>query len=171
MEGGQLVWQAQLQELQVASGGQIVEAKGLEEAIIYGQAGAPLVRMTADKISGHTGHRDFTISGNVRVVSYRAAIITTDNAIWNQEQQRIACPGKVTLKTQHAVITTTNLEYFVAQDLVKCPEQVQMYAGDNTVVGKKLQYNVATGDSRLEKVTMVLHAEEAKEKWRELQQQ
>ncbi len=74
MEKGQLAWQAQLRELHIAAGGQMIKAKGLEEAIIYGKAGEPLVRLTADKITGHTGHRDFEVSGNVRVVSYRAPI-------------------------------------------------------------------------------------------------
>jgi len=171
MEKGRLAWQAQLRELHVAAGGQMIEAKGLEEAIIYGKAGEPLVRLTADKITGHTGHRDFEVSGNVRVVSYRAAIITTDKLSWNQEQQLLSCPDDVDVKNEQAIIMTSGLDYFVAQDLVKCPGPVTMYAGDNTVVGGNLEYNVATGNFRLEKIQMVFHAEEAKEKLKELHQQ
>jgi len=171
MEKGQLAWQAQLRELHIAAGGQMIEAKGLEEAIIYGKAGEPLVRLTADKITGHTGHRDFEVSGNVRVVSYRAAIISTDKLSWNQEQQLLSCPDTVEVKNEQAIIMTSGLDYFVAQDLAKCPGQVTMYAGDSTVVGSNLEYNVATGNFRLEKIQMVFHAEEAKEKLKELRQQ
>jgi len=170
MEQGQLAWQAQLRELHIAAGGQMLEAKGLEEAIIYGKAGEPLVRLTADKITGHTGRRDFEVSGNVRMVSYRATIITTDKLSWNQEQQLISCPANVEVKNRQAFIATSSLDYFVAQDLVKCPGQVKMYAGENTVVGGKLDYNVATGNFRLEKIQMVFHAEEAKKKLKELHQ-
>ena len=90
---------------------------------------------------------------------------------WNQEAQRISCPGKVTLKSKQAVIVTSNLDYFVADDLVKCPEQVRLYAGDNTVIGQNLEYNLATGDFNLEKIQMAFHTEEAKEKLRELREQ
>ena len=171
MEKGQLAWQAQLRELHIAAGGQMIEAKDLEEAIIYGKAGEPLVRLTADKITGHTGHRDFEVSGNVRVVSYRAAIITTDKLRWNQEQQLLSCPDTVEVKTEQAIIMASGLDYFVAQDLVKCPGPVTLYAGDNSVVGGNLEYNVATGDFRLEKIQMVFHAEEAKKKLKELRPQ
>ncbi len=171
MEKGQLAWQAQLRELHIAAGGQMIEAKGLDEAIIYGKAGEPLVRLTADKITGQTGRRNFEVLGNVRVVSYRAAIITTDKLSWNQEQQLLSCPDDVEVKNEQAIIITSGLDYFVAQDLVKCPGQVTMYSGDNTVVGGNLEYNVATGNFRLEKIQMVFHAEEAKEKLKELRPQ
>ncbi len=171
MEKGQLAWQAQLGELHIAAGGQMLEAKGLEEAIIYSQAGEPLVRVTADQITGQTGRRDFEVSGNVRVVSYQAAIITTDKLRWNQEQQLLSCPDTVEVKTKQAIIITSGLDYFVAQDLVRCPGQVTMYAGENTVVGSNLEYNVATGNFRLEKIQMVFHAEEAKKKLKELRPQ
>ncbi len=171
MEKGRLAWQAQLRELHIAAGGQMIEATGLEEAIIYGKAGEPLVRLTADKITGQTGRRDFEVSGNVRVVSYRAAIITTDKLSWNQEQQLLSCPDAVEVKNEQAIIMTSGLDYFVAQDLVKCPGPVTMYAGENTVVGGNLEYNVATGNFRLEKIQMVFHAEEAKERLKELRQQ
>ncbi len=146
----------------------MLEAKGLDEAIIYGKVGEPLVRLTADKITGHTGRRDFEVSGNVRVVSYRAAIITTDKLSWNQEGQLLTCPADVEVRNKQALIVTSGLDYFVAQDLVKCPGQVTMYAGENTVVGTNLEYNVASGNFRLEKIQMVFHAEEAKEKLKEL---
>ncbi len=74
------------------------------------------------------------------------------------------------VKNEQALIRTSGLDYFVAQDLVKCPGQVTMYAGDNSVVGGNLEYNIATGNFRLEKIQMVFHAEEAKQKLKELQQ-
>ncbi len=169
-ENGRLAWQAQLRELHLSHGGEMLEAKGLEEAIIYSKAGAPLVRITADKISGNTGQRDFDVSGNVRVVSYRGAIITTAEASWNQKEEVIRCPGKVTLKSKQAIITATKLDYFAAEDLIKCPEQVRMYAGDNTVIGRKLVYNIETGNFALNEVQMVFHAEEAKEKLSEIRE-
>jgi len=76
----------------------------------------------------------------------------------------------VEVKNEQALIRTSGLDYFVAQDLVKCPGQVTMYAGDNSVVGGNLEYNIATGNFRLEKIQMVFHAEEAKQKLKELQQ-
>ncbi len=170
LEDGQLAWQAQLRELHIGHGGQMIEAKGLEEAIIYSKAGAPLLRVTADKISGHTGRRDFEVTDNVRVVSYRAAIITTSKLSWNQEQQLIKCPEKVTLKSKQAIFTTTELDYFVAEDLIKSPGPVRMYSGENLFVGQNLQYNVATGNFQLQEGHGVFHAEEAKEKLREIRE-
>ncbi len=169
-EDGQLAWRALLRELRMASGGQILEAKGLEEAIIYGQAGAPLVRVTADEISGQTTSRDFEVVGNVRVVSYRSAIITTEKVSWHQEEQLVKCPGQVTLKSKQAIVTAGNLDYFVDQDLVKCPEQVRIYTGDNMVIGRNLEYNIENGDFRLEDIQMVFHAEEAQEKLRDIRE-
>ena len=170
MEEGQLAWQAQLRELRFAHGGQMIEAKGLEEAIIYSKAGAPLLRVTADKISGHTGRRDFEVTDNVRVVSYRAAIITTSKVSWHQKEQLIKCPEEVTLKSRTAIFTTTALDYFVAKDLIKSPGPVRMYSGENLFVGQNLEYNVATGDFQLQQGHAVFHAQEAKEKLREIRE-
>ena len=171
MEQGKPAWQAQLRELRMAHGSQTLQAQGLEEAIIYSQTGKPIVRVTADQISGHMGRRDFQLTGNVQVASYRAVFIITDKIGWIQDEQRIACPDQVTLHSKQVIITTTNLDYYVAQDLVKCPNEVRMYAGDNQVVGKNLEYNVKTGDFTLESIQMVFHAEEAKQKLRELHSQ
>ena len=167
-EAGKLAWQIRLKKIHITHGGQNIAAQGVQEALIYGAEGKPIVRLSAERVTGSTAQRDFEVAGNVRVVSYRGALITTDKVQWSQAQQQITCPGEVTLSSREAVIVTTGLNYYVNQDLVDCPNQVTMYAGDNKVVGQRLQFNVNTGDFTLQSVQMIFDAEEAKQKLREV---
>lgn len=166
--GGQLAWQIRLKEIQISHGGQNIAARGVQEALIYGPEGKPILRVTAEQVTGNTTQQNFEVSGHVQVVSYRGAVITTDRMQWNQTQQQIICPDEVILRSRDAVVVTTGLSYDVNQDLVDCPNQVTMYAGDNKVVGRRLQYNVQSADFTLEEVQMVFDAEEAKQKLREV---
>ena len=167
-EDGQLTWQIQLKELQISHGGQNISARGVQEALIYGAGGKPVLRLTAQQVTGNTAQRDFAVAGNVQVVSYRGAVINTEKMQWRQAQQQIVCPGEVTLRSREAIIVTNDLTYNVNEDLVDCPNQVTMYAGDNRVVGRRLRYNVESADFTLEEVQMVFDAEEAKQKLREV---
>ncbi len=167
-EEGQLAWQIRLKQMHISHGGQNIEARGVQEALIYGAEGKPILRVTALRVIGNTTQRDFEVAGNVQVVSYRGAVINTDKVQWNQAQQQIACPGEVTLRSREAVVITTGLSYDVNQDTVDCPNRVTMYVGDNKLTGQPLQYNVQTGDFSLQSVQMVFDAEEAKQKLREV---
>ncbi len=168
-ENGQLTWQIQLKQLRISHGGQNIAAQGVEEALIYGAEGKPVMRITAQQVTGDTAQRDFEVSGDVRVVSYRGSVISTDKVQWKQAEQTINCPDEVTFRSRDAVIVTTGLTYYVNQDIVDCPNQVTMYAGNNNkVVGQRLRYDVATADFTLQDVQMILNVEEAKEKLREV---
>ncbi len=166
-EEGKLSWQLRLKKIHISAGGQNIAAQGVQEALIYGAEGKPIVRVSAQQVVGNTAQRDFEVAGDVRVVSYRGALITTDKVQWSQGEQEIICPGEVTLSSRDAIIVTTGLNYYVNQDLVDCPNQVTMWAGDNKVVGQRLQFNVETGDFTIQSVQMIFNAEEAKQKLRE----
>ena len=167
-EGGQLAWQIALKKMQISHGGQNIAAQDVQEALIYGADGKPVLRITAQQVTGHTGQRDFEVSGDVRVTSYRGVVITTDKVQWNQAQQTIDCPGEVTLRSADAIIVTTGLSYLVNQDLVDCPNRVTMWAGESKFIGQRLQYNVQSGDFALQELQGVLKVEEARQKLREV---
>ena len=168
-ENSQLAWQIQLKKMEISHGGQNIAAHGVQEALIYAAEGKPVLRMTAQQVTGDTARRDFQVSGDVRVVSYRGTVITTDTVEWHQADQTMSCPGEVTLYTREAVVITSGLTYYVNQDVVECPNQVTMYAGNNNkVIGEQLRYDVATADFTLQNVRMILNVEEAKEQLREV---
>lgn len=162
-EGGRLAWQVRLKELKVAAGGQAVAAAGMREALIYDKTGAPVIRLAAQQARGNTADRNLEVTGNVRAVSQKGALITTDKVQWLEQERKLYCPGKVTLRIKNAALTTTGLTYFVEADTVKCPNPVRMYNADNKLIGRELVYKVTTGEYWLNNVQAVFNPQTAKQ--------
>jgi len=162
-EGGRLAWQVQLNELKIAAGGQAVAAAGMREALIYDQNGAPVLRLTAKTARGNTSDRNLEVAGDVRAVSPRGAIITTEQVRWVEKERRLVCPQKVVLRTSKAAVTALDLSYYVDQDLVKAPGVVRMYSGPNKMIGRGLTYNVKTQGFQMSNVQAVFSPEQARQ--------
>ncbi|MEN6303465.1 MAG: LPS export ABC transporter periplasmic protein LptC [Armatimonadia bacterium] len=161
-EGGRLAWQVRLRELKVAAGGQAVAAAGMREALIYDQTGAPVIRLAAREARGNTSERNLEVSGDVRAVSAQGAIITTDKIRWLEQERRLSCPGKVTMRSRNVAVTTNGLNYFVDADTIKCPNPVRMYSGQNKLIGRQLVYNVKTEAFEMKNVQAIFNPEQAK---------
>ena len=166
--GAKAAWRAKLRRLEVRGGGQALSAGPLEEALIYGPQGAPVVRVTAAGIKGQANRRDFTVQGPVHAVAERGAILQASQVDWHDAQQRLHCTGPVTARFRNALMQAPEADYLVQRDEVVVPGQVRLYVGRNLVVGQKLTYNIATESFQLERVRMVLHAEEARQALEEL---
>jgi len=162
-EGGRLAWQVQLNELKIAAGGQAVAAAGMREALIYDKNGAPIIRLTARTARGNTADRDLEVAGDVRAVSQRGALITTEKIRWLEKERRLYCPQKVVFRSSKDAVTAVGLSYYVDQDLIKAPGVVRMYSGANKLVGRQLVYNVKTQDFEMLKVQAVFIPEQARQ--------
>lgn len=162
-EGGRLAWQVRLKELKVAAGGQAVSAAGMREALIYDKTGVPVIRLAAREARGNTSERNLEVSGDVRAVSAQGAIITTDKVRWLEQQRRLLCPGKVTMRSRNVAVTTTGLSYFVDDELIKCPNPVRMYSGANKLIGRQLVYNVKTQAFDMKNVQAIFNPEQARQ--------
>lgn len=154
-EGGRLAWQVRLKELKVAAGGQAIAAAGMREALIYDKTGAPMLRLAAQQARGNTSDRNLEVSGDVRAVSQKGALITTDQVRWLEQERKLYCPGKVVLRSKNAAVTTTGLTYFVDSDLVKCANPVRLYSGVNKLIGRQLVYNLTTQAFEMKNVQAV----------------
>jgi LPS export ABC transporter protein LptC len=162
-EGGRLAWQVQLNELKITTGGQAVAAAGMREALIYDQNGAPIIRLTARTARGNTADRNLEVTGDVRAVSQRGALITTEQIRWLEKERRLYCPQKVVFRSSKAAVTAVGLSYYVDQDLIKAPGVVRMYSGANKLVGRELVYNVKTQDFEMRNVQAVFIPEQARQ--------
>jgi len=162
-ERGRLAWQVQLNELKIAAGSQAVAAAGMREALIYDQNGVPIIRLTARTARGNTAQRDLEVAGDVRAVSQRGALITTEQVRWVEKERRLVCPQKVTFRSANAAVTTVGLSYYVDQNLVKAPGVVRMYSGTNKLVGRELIYNVKTQDFQMRNAQAVFNPEQARQ--------
>lgn len=156
-EGGRLAWQVRLKELRVAAGGQAIAAAGMREALIYDKTGAPVIRLVAHKARGNTSDRNLEVSGDVRAVSQKGALINTELIRWLEQERRLYCPGKVTMRSANAAVTTTGLSFYVDADLVKCPNPVRMYSGTNKLIGRQLVYNIKTQAFEMKNVQAVFN--------------
>lgn len=161
-EGGRLAWQVRLKELQVAAGGQAVAAVGMREALIYDKSGAPMIRLVARQARGNTSDRNLEVSGDVRAVSQKGALITTEQVRWLEKERKLVCPGKVVLRSRNAAVTTTGLTYFVDSDIVKCPNPVRMYSGENKLIGRQLVYNIQTQAFEMSNIQAVFNPQTAR---------
>lgn len=168
-EEGQLAWQIRLKEIQVKHGAGQLSAEGIQEALIYGSGGEPLVRVTAQRVTGSTAGRDFEVTGQVTVVSYQGVVINTNKVHWSQAQGKIFCPGEVTARTREAMFSTREATYNINQNLIQAPNQVNLYSGQNKIIGKSLSYNLDTDNFALDAVQMIFNAEEARELLQEAQ--
>lgn len=166
--GARAAWRAKLRSLEVRGGGQALSAGPLEEALIYGPHGAPVIRVTAAGIKGQANRRDFTVQGPVHAVAERGAILQAAQVDWRDAQQRLHCWGPVSARFRNALLQAPEADYLVGRDEVIVPGQVRLYVGRNLVVGQKLTYNIVTESFQLERVRMVLHAEEARQALEEL---
>lgn len=166
-EGGRLAWQVRLRELKVSAGGAAVAAAGMREALIYDQNGTPVIRLTADRARGNTSERNLEVFGNVRAVSQKGALITTERMRWIEQDRKLHCPGKVVLRNRDMALTTVGLVYLVDQDLIKCPGLVRMYSGTNKLMGRELEYNVDTEGYTLRRVQAVFNPDEMRQRSRE----
>jgi LPS export ABC transporter protein LptC len=160
-ENGKLAWQIRLQKIALSRGGTTVGASGLREGLIYNAQGQPTVRVTAKSAQGDTLQKNFQLDGDVHVVSDQGALITTEQVRWVQAEQKLNCPGPVTVRAKDAVIISTGVDYTVNDGVVIAPNQVKMYAGKNKVVGTGLRYDVKTSAFTLQQVQMVLDTKEA----------
>lgn len=162
-EGDRLAWQIRLKRIQITQGQGLISAEGIQEALIYGSTGQPLVRVTAQKVTGRAGGRDFEVTGKVTVVSYQGVVVSTDTVQWNQATGKIVCPGTVSARSREALFSTRGLTYDINQNLIQAPNQVNLYSGQNKILGKGLSYDLNTGSFSLNSVQMVFNAEEARE--------
>ncbi|MEI6504191.1 MAG: LPS export ABC transporter periplasmic protein LptC [Armatimonadota bacterium] len=156
-EGGRLAWQVRLKELRVAAGGQAVAAAGMREALIYDKTGVPVIRLAAQRARGNTSDRNLEVSGDVRAVSQKGALINTEQIRWLEQERRLYCPGKVTMRSANAAVTTTGLSYFVDADIVRCPNPVRLYSGANKLIGRELVYNIKTQAFEMKNVQAVFN--------------
>jgi len=162
-EGDRLAWQIRLKRIQITQGQGLISAEGIQEALIYGATGQPLVRVTAQKVTGRAGGRDFEVTGKVTVVSYQGVVVSTDTVQWNQATGKVVCPGTVSARSREALFSTRGLTYDINRSLIQAPNQVNLYSGQNKIIGKGLSYDLNTGSFSLSSVQMVFNAEEARE--------
>jgi lipopolysaccharide export system protein LptA len=168
-ENGRLAWRVLLDKANLTGGGDLVEAQGLREGIIYDRQGVPAIRVTADRVQADATRKNFTMLGHVVVASPKGIVITTEQVQWLNDEQRLHCPVAVTLKARKLAVTTTTLDYLVDANLVRCPSQVRMYSGNNRVSGSSLTYNTDTGVvDVVGAVQMVINPSEARQLLKEL---
>jgi hypothetical protein len=82
---------------------------------------APMVRVTAEKVSGVAGGSDFSVTGKVTVVSYQGVVLNTDTVQWKQSQGKILAPGQVTARSREALFSTAGLSYDLNQSTISAP--------------------------------------------------
>lgn len=170
VEHGKVAWRVILDEVALETGGSAVKVQGLREGIIYDQTGQPALRVTAKQIRGDTTRKNFEVMGQVTVSSPKGLVITTERVKWINDEQRLTCPGQVTMRGKSIVVTTSQLDYNLREEKVHCPNRVRMYSGNNRLVGQSLKYDVKTGITDIiGGVQMVINPEEAKKILKELQ--
>jgi lipopolysaccharide export system protein LptA len=162
-EGDRLAWQIRLKQIQITQGSGVLSAQGIQEALIYGSSGQPLVRVTAQKVTGRAGGSDFSVTGKVTVVSYQGVVISTDTVQWNQSQGQIVCPSTITARSREAMFSTTGMTYDLKGSTLLAPNQVNLYSGQNKIIGKGLNYNLTTGNFALDSIQIIFNAQEAQQ--------
>jgi len=112
-----------------------------------------------------TATYDFDVEGNVRVVSPKGAVISTNTVHWDNKSRSLSAPGQVMLRTQDKVtVITAGLRFETPTQTVFCPNQVRMQTDRSEGVGRDLTYKLETGGFRWHQVQLVIDIQEAKER-------
>ncbi len=164
-EQGHAAWKVRLSNLAVETGGRTVSAGGLKEGIIYGKDGKPAVRVTAERVNYDTISYDFDMTGKVRVVSPKGAVITTDKVHWDNKSRSLTTPGRIILRTTDRItVTTAGMKFDTDAQTVYAPNQVRLETGKSNCIGKNLTYPLDSNRFTLDNVQMVVDVDEARER-------
>ncbi|MGI5818916.1 MAG: LPS export ABC transporter periplasmic protein LptC [Armatimonadota bacterium] len=161
-QGGRPSWRLNIEQIEIAGGGRAVAASELREGLIYDD-GRPVVRISAGQATYQTADRSFQVTGGVRVVSHRGAIITTERVEWLPETQILHCPGQVTMRAEGATVRTENLDVVVQEDIARTRNRVQVRTRHGHLAGRNLVYNLQTHAYTLDAIQAVFTVEDARE--------
>lgn len=159
---GKPSWRLNIEEIQIAGGGRSVAATDLREGVVY-DAGKPVVRISAGRATYQTADRSFEVTGGVKVVSHRGAIITTSQVQWLPETQTLHCPAEVTMRAEGVTVRTQNLDVVVPQDIARTQSRVQVRTEHGHLTGRNLVYNLQTHAYTLDAIQAVFTVEAARE--------
>jgi hypothetical protein len=162
-EGEELAWQIQLKEIELRQGGSLVSAEGVQEALIYGESGEPRVRVTAERVEGTASGDNFTVTGEVTMVSYQGVVLRTNRLHWDQAREQVICPEEVTARSAEMLFSTRELTYDLSSGSLQAPQQVNFYSGENKLIGQNLRYDLNTKNWQMDDVQILFNAEEARE--------
>ena len=165
-EGGRPAWKIRLAELAVEKGGRTITTGQLREGLIYDKLGRPAVRVTASTVNYDTTKYDFDVTGAVRVVSPKGAVISTQKVHWDNKTRALTAPGQVVVHIKGVTVTTSGLRFDTPTQTVYCPNQIRIDTGRSDGVGRNLVYDLNTDRWTLQNVQMVIDVQEAKERTR-----
>jgi len=160
--GGTPAWRLNIEEIEIAGGGRSVAASDLREGLVYDE-GKPVMRISAGKASYQTADKSFEVTGGVKVVSHRGAIITTSKVQWVPATETLHCPGEVTMRAEGVTVRTQDLDVIVPQDIARTPNRVQVRTEHGQLTGRNLVYNLQTHGYTLESIQAVFGVDAARE--------
>lgn len=167
-QGGRDVWRLNIEEIEIQAGGRSVAATDLREGLIYDE-GKPVVRISAGTATYQTTDKSFEVTGGVKVVSHRGAIITTEKVEWLPETQTLHCPGEVTMRAEGATVRSENLDVVVPEDVARTQSRVQVRTEHGQLSGRNLVYDLQTHAYTLDSIQAVFTVEDAREELGRLQ--
>ncbi|MFW5867690.1 MAG: LPS export ABC transporter periplasmic protein LptC [Armatimonadota bacterium] len=160
--GGKPSWRLSIEEIEIRGGGRSVAATDLREGLVY-DAGKPVIRISAGDATYQTADKSFQVSGGVKVVSHRGAIITTSRVEWLPETQTLHCPDEVTMRTEDATVRTQDLDVIVPEDVARTTNRVQVRTEHGHLSGRNLEYNLQTHAYTLDSIQAIFTVEDARE--------
>ena len=160
--GGTPAWQLQIEQIEIAGGGRAVAASDLREGLVYDQ-GKPVVRISAGKATYQTADKSFEVTGGVKVVSHRGAIITTSQVQWIPTTETLHCPAEVTMRAEGVTVRTQDLDLIVPQDIARTANRVQVRTEHGQLTGRNLVYNLQTHGYTLDSIQAVFAVDAARE--------
>ena len=164
-EGGRPAWKIKLARLAVEKGGRTITAGDLKEGLIYDKQGNPAVRVTAKTVEYDAVTSDFDLSGNVRIVSPKGAVISTQKVHWDSKLRTLTTPGQIMLRTKNEItVVTAGLKFDTPTQIIYCPNQVRMDTGRSDLIGRNLKYPLEKGPVTMESAQGVIDIGEAQER-------
>ena len=124
------------------------------------------IRLNRKSQGYDTTKYDFDVTGAVRVVSPKGAVISTQKVHWDNKTRALTAPGQVVVHIKGVTVTTSGLRFDTPTQTVYCPNQIRIDTGRSDGVGRNLVYDLNTDRWTLQNVQMVIDVQEAKERTR-----
>ncbi len=160
--GGHPAWWLSIEEIEISGGGRAVAASGLREGLVYDE-GRPVVRISAGRATYRARDKSFEVTGGVKVVSDKGAIVTTGKVQWLPATQTLHCPGEVTMRAEGVTVRAENLDLIVPENVARTAGRVQLRTEHGQLTGRNLQYDLDTHAYTLQSIQAVFTIDEARE--------
>ncbi|MDO8684372.1 MAG: LPS export ABC transporter periplasmic protein LptC [Armatimonadota bacterium] len=94
---GKQTWKLDSRLVEVSSDRGYIHLANIKNGVVYDKKGRQALTISSQKVVYNAYSKDISATGKTKVVTNRNMSIATDKLAWNAYQEKLVCPGHVTI--------------------------------------------------------------------------